>query len=510
MLNTSNDIEHQLMSEDAISAPDKADMFVNGEYTIGDDESYQIVLSLLEELGILKDPQIYVPHDGRKPTARKRQVDHLRKLVCFTASFLRVAACAKHFSIPMDRHYWIGKPCGYKAAREIKDALLEKGVIHVLTEAKQGKRATIYGYSAAFAMRLDVWKPELCFKRVRNDCVEVRSRPVRHAGRKVKGKSISLKNFDAHEVQQQLKSILWVNERLANHTLSDTRGKRVDTTLRRIFSEDLTNGGRMYGDYQNYPEAERLSWTIGNEAVCEIDLKGSHLNILAAMFKHPARLPQDPYAEISWVDSPQYRKAAKMLVMCSIASQDGNLTRMPKGEKGISFRDKHGLPAEWKATDLIAQIFEIYPFLKGMPDMTLALQYLESEIIREALLSLIELGIPAYPIHDSLLVRLSDRDQVLQVLQGTLSEHLGTYAPWLDISMTGRPPELVSPLPCDTTDDSYRLSSWLKDNGRSPKAPNAELPCLEGITSGESKENGLVPNQHHRTAPPPPHTDRRV
>lgn len=184
---------------------------------------------------------------------------------------------------------------------------------------------------------------------------------------------------------------------------------------------------------------------------------------------------------------------------------------MPKGEKDSSFRDKHGLPAEWKATDLIAQIFEIYPFLKGMPDMTLALQYLESEIIREALLSLIELGIPAYPIHDSLLVRLSDRDQVLQVLQGTLRDHLGPYAPWLDISMTGRPPELVSPLPCDTTDESYRLSSWLKDNGRSHQTPNAKLPSPEGTTSRESKkENGLKPDQHHRAEPTPTHTDRRV
>jgi len=35
MLDTSNDIEHQLMSEDTTCTPDKADMFVSGEHLFG-------------------------------------------------------------------------------------------------------------------------------------------------------------------------------------------------------------------------------------------------------------------------------------------------------------------------------------------------------------------------------------------------------------------------------------------------------------------------------------------
>ncbi len=126
----------------------------------------------------------------------------------------------------------------------------------------------------------------------------------------------------------------------------------MDTGLRRIFVANFRNGGRLYGDYQNHPEQERLTWTIDGEPVCEIDLKASHPHVLAAAFGHPDRLPADPYDVISWVTTPTLRKAAKQLVACSINAPDGRVRRFPRGANGISFKEKHDIPRRAKVAEL--------------------------------------------------------------------------------------------------------------------------------------------------------------
>jgi hypothetical protein len=49
------------------------------------------------------------------------------------------------------------------------------------------------------------------------------------------------------------------------------------------------------------------------------------------------------------------------------------------------------------------------PFLDGSPSLTMLLQFLEAEIIIDAIRRLQDIDIPAYPIHDSLLVKQSMR-----------------------------------------------------------------------------------------------------
>lgn len=215
------------------------------------------------------------------------------------------------------------------------------------------------------------------------------------------------------------------------------------------------NGGRLYADYQNLPEADRLRCTINGEPVCEIDLKASHVAILAALYRHPHRLPQDPYAAISWVQTPDLRKAAKNLVQCMIHAPDGRPSRFPKQQDGTKFRTKYRL-GNVSVSDLLPAIFEVMPFLDGSPCLTLPLQFIEAEIVIIVLERCLYEGLAAYPIHDSLLVRRSDEGQVLLILQRTLREFLGPHAPWLDVSVAGQTPRLIEPLPCPM-DAEYRL-----------------------------------------------------
>ncbi|MBF9029541.1 hypothetical protein HKCCE3408_03955 [Rhodobacterales bacterium HKCCE3408] len=252
-----------------------------------------------------------------------------------------------------------------------------------------------------------------------------------------------------------------LNDFLGQYALEDEGGRRQDTKLTRIFTEDLSHGGRLYGEYVTRPERDRLACTIDGEPVCEIDLKASHLSILAALYRHPDRLGRDPYEDIEWVKSRQLRRAAKTLVQCSIYKPGGWLTAFPKQDDGVAFKDKYDLDGR-RVGDLMPGIIEAFPFLDGSPSLTLELQFIEAEILMDVLERLCRSCIPAFPVHDSVLVRQSDEERVLKILQETLREYLGPHAPWLDVSVSGEDPRMIEPLPCPI-DAEYHLDSRLEE-----------------------------------------------
>jgi hypothetical protein len=112
---------------------------------------------------------------------------------------------------------------------------------------------------------------------------------------------------------------------------------------------------------------------------------------------------------------------------------------------GVSFKKTYGFGGK-RIEDLLPGIFDVMQFLDGSPSLTMVLQYLEAEMLIDALERLSRADIPALPIHDSLLVREADRDEVLAVLQETLKAHLGIHAAWLEVSTAGEKPYLVQAL----------------------------------------------------------------
>lgn len=476
MLDATHGFELPLEHDDHSDAhsPARSARFASGEHTAADDETRSIVSLLLTEVGVLsrEDTQDFLHK-------KKRERDKVQKAVFFMSSLVRAALIADTFSIPMGRHYWVGKPCGYKAAREVTDALLVAGYIQKHSAPSKGRGlCTGFRCSAAFREHLEGWRAVLRFKRIRPDSIEVREPKVRCCGKVTGGKRIALSRLPPEEVLQQRETMSQILDGLSGHRLEDAQGKHLSTSLVRIFAGDFSNGGRLYGEYQNLPETQRLACTIDGEPVCEIDLKASHPSILAAIYRHSERPPQDPYSEIPWVEIPQHRKAAKTLVQCSIHSPDGRLKKFPRGDKGVSFRDKHKL-GNMTVRDLMPGIFKVFPYLDGAPRLTLPLQYLEAEIIVDALLRLKRRNIPAFPIHDSFLVKRSDQEEVVRVLQEVLRDHLGVHAPWLDVSTTDTTPTLIAPLPCSKTQPyilQYVLEDLLKQDVRSH---SVSLDCAE-------------------------------
>ena len=436
----------------------RASIFVNGEHDFSDEAGRHIGQSLLQELKCLPTPSKV---DDRILGTKDRQ--RLEKHLIFIASFLRAALKVRYFAIPMNRHFWTGRPCGYQAAREITKALLSRGDIVLDARPRPGHRSAVYRCSPSFMRRLEGWSPLLHFKTLRPDCIEIRSPKVRQGWRVIHGKRLPFGKFNLEEVKRHRVRVRRVNEALSDHVLQDPSGTRLDTSLVRIFSSGLTKGGRLYApEYQNLPELNRLDFLIDGEPVCEIDLKASHPSILAAIYRHPVPLPSDPYNAIPWVDTRERRKAAKTLVQCMVYADGGRLARFPRGEKGVTFKQKHGLSDCDKVGDLVEGILKVFPFLDGSPSLTMDLQFIEAEILLEALEELIHAGIPAYPVHDSLLVRRSDEDEAVRILKEKLRDYLGKHAPCLDVSTSVHQPRLIAPLP-SSGDEECRVRELVKD-----------------------------------------------
>jgi len=79
-----------------------------------------------------------------------------------------------------------------------------------------------------------------------------------------------------------------------------------------ISKNGVNMGGRIYTDAQNMERATRKNWTINGEACVEVDIVGSHINMLYSLVGAP--VPADPYSYLP----PTCREFAKYLLLVSI------------------------------------------------------------------------------------------------------------------------------------------------------------------------------------------------
>ena len=119
-----------------------------------------------------------------------------------------------------------------------------------------------------------------------------------------------------------------LNKAYSSHPLASPDGTAWGGAYR-IFNEGrLDRGGRIYGDWQQLNEGERLKLTVDGEPLAEIDITACFLFILSARAGCPIS-DKDPYKAIPWVVDKPSRDLAKILV-AAIISSDGPLTRFPR------------------------------------------------------------------------------------------------------------------------------------------------------------------------------------
>ncbi|KTR83855.1 hypothetical protein NS277_07915 [Novosphingobium barchaimii] len=175
-------------------------------------------------------------------------------------------------------------------------------------------------------------------------------------------------------------------------------------------------GGRLYavgGGYQSIERDERKLIRINGEATAEVDISASHVTILHCLMKAPLPEGIDPYF-IPGLDREPVKRFVTAAIgngripvrwaADAIADYGEELKKSPKqGYTG-------DLKKDYPFGIIKAKVSEHMPLLKRIGECPYGwadLQYAEANILIDAMISLIDKGIPSLPIHDSLIVPAS-------------------------------------------------------------------------------------------------------
>ena len=187
-------------------------------------------------------------------------------------------------------------------------------------------------------------------------------------------------------------------------------------TLRRVFGRgSFERGGRFYGGWwQNIPSAYRSVISINGKPTIEMDYSQYHPNILYNL--HQAVLGnEDAYDRIL---GHEHRDLSKQIFnACLNASKE--LKRPPKGMK-ISHTGK-----TWK--DIKRCLFTAHPQIKEafFTDQGMELQYRDSQMAEQVMLTFAKAEKPILPVHDSFLVLIDDKELLLEEMQSAYTFFFG-------------------------------------------------------------------------------------
>lgn len=220
-----------------------------------------------------------------------------------------------------------------------------------------------------------------------------------------------------------------VNEFLFNQNLEG--GEFVG--LKRVFNnytDDNYNwdaGGRMYdidqNGYQKLSEEKRAQMTINGEPVTEIDIEACFLTILLGRLKLP--LPNNDMYAIDSIKRPIVKS------WMTISLTNGKLLNRWPPSALSKLREKFPSAKMPTANQVREAVLEHYPWLKSLSDKGIAwpqLQYTESTIMLSTVKELMSRNIPAYPVHDSLIVPASKAAEAGVVLSNCFHSKVGIRA----------------------------------------------------------------------------------
>ena len=209
------------------------------------------------------------------------------------------------------------------------------------------------------------------------------------------------------------------------------RGTAYKGLSRKFNNGRLDRGGRIYTGYSSLkkkmidPETgkafyPRQTATIDGEKVALIDISASFLCICAGMSGATIQPDEDPYSRLSFVDGKgEARDFAKVLVSAMIAN-DGRKARYTTE----MLEDFPKVIRDYKLSVFTDAVYEAFPFLLGEVD-GLEVMYVESAIMLRTIERCMLEGIPAWPLHDAVFVRVSHVDRTKAILSEEFKKTLG-------------------------------------------------------------------------------------
>ena len=351
---------------------------------ITDDSSVAWVVNSLLELGVLK----------RQPSQAMLSTIHY---IC--------GNMVEHgiFNLPARNDYYQQAPINPggvtgRNVRKVRDAFLELGLLNKLADHSyraegKGNHPATYSASTRFS-RIVLRHPAepLVIFSDKND----------KGQRKVSVPEYTEEIWEMHDVVKDYREQI-LRHNVALPTTLNVRPANPAARIARIFNRDsLDCGGRLYcSDWQNVPSRLRPLIMIDGKHTVEIDFRSLHPNMLRLREGLPA--VEDAYA------AAECRADAK--AMCVIALNAKSKQAAIKG-----FNNKH------KRSDGAA-VYEMT--VKAMPetakyfgqDVGVSLMRDDSNIIHHLIRLCVAEDIPVLTVHDSVICRHTDEEQVREFMQ---------------------------------------------------------------------------------------------
>ncbi|MDC1059605.1 hypothetical protein OAQ28_08315 [Planktomarina temperata] len=241
------------------------------------------------------------------------------------------------------------------------------------------------------------------------------------------------------------RAVMEMNAYWEKHPLTlpatNTDRARLFACATRIFHDgSLVSGGRWYGGWTNLKSDKRLHMRIDDEPICEIDLNGSQPTLFSALLGIRMNVGEtwtDVYASVvERLDAGEERSLLRKMVKQVIVEMlgSGNCNRNgPASTKPPKNPDE---PQLFFDTDYSKQMYlqiqraarEVFPALKHLDNKynnaTGFLSYHEAEILTLTLLRLKALGVPAYGVHDCVVVKQSDKDMAVKTYRNVIRDYV--------------------------------------------------------------------------------------
>ena len=263
-------------------------------------------------------------------------------------------------------------------------------------------------------------------------------------------KEAKARNEDALTASES--RIQTLNDFWRQHPLELPNGHAAASATRTFHDSRFDAGGRIYGGWTGLDQkSKRLHCTIDGEPVVEIDIRASQPTLLSSLLGYklgglgPQGEWEDVYSELSHLASVHHywtivddkielikrnRNVAKGVVMALIGSG------LPLKSRATSelVKDFGLTPQGWslfreRLVEAVPALNDLEPRynskgqLEGYINGAGFLSHHESEMTLRTVEALIEQDVPAYSVHDSLIVKVSDAVVAAKVFRQTIHDY---------------------------------------------------------------------------------------
>lgn len=266
--------------------------------------------------------------------------------------------------------------------------------------------------------------------------------------------SVMISNF-GEDLRATERAVDSLNEFWRSHPIVLPSGHAGASAKRVFHDSSLKSGGRFYGLWTGQDKDEvRLKATIDGEPVCELDINASQPTLLSCLLgERLGGLKQgdewtDVYGELSklimtnvdWAKHDRLIDATEMMkrnrkVAKSVIMEVIGLGTPTKSRSSIALKEEYGLTQQgWEhfldqlvqtvpALELLEPRYDEAGELTGYVNGAGFLSYHESEIMLLTLQNLMQLDIPAYPVHDCLIVKTTQSRTAASVYRETTKQY---------------------------------------------------------------------------------------